>query len=568
MAEENRTIVIWGAGGIGRGFVADLFASAGYRLVLVDQSAALVESLRRRGQYTVVWAEGGGKRTDRTIGGFAAYTTAQRDEVAAAVAAADLVAVAVFPRDFTAVVGQMVPGLVQRQRERPDVPLDVILCTNLAHAGPNFRSLLAAALPADSRAWAGRHVGIVESMVIRMVVEPPAGEAARDPLLVWTNGYPELAVDRHAFRGEIPPVPALRPVDDMRAEEMRKIYTYNTLHAALAYLGALRGHTTIVECLADPTVRADAQGVLQESRRALQAEYGFGDEDMECWLAGVLAQTDNPALGDTVARYGADPRRKLRRSDRLVGPLLLARAHHIPTPHLARALAAALLYRGVEDAGAAHVQEQVAALGLPGAVRTLCELTDEDGDVVSAVVLAYARLERESAWAVRARQAGALAFEYEQVYHGCGQCALAALLDTLGTFEECAAEAVFEAATGLAGGLGLAGDATCGALVGATLVFGMLYPRGRACFDGGRDNKYRTYAMAQRLRQRYLGAYGSITCQDVQRRVLGRPFDLRDPAEREAFEAAGAHRDKCTGVVARAVEWAVEIIGEEQGRDA
>lgn len=166
-------------------------------------------------------------------------------------------------------------------------------------------------------------------------------------------------------------------------------------------------------------------------------------------------------------------------------------------------------------------------------------------------------------WDKRVQEARTLAFQYEREYHGCGQCALAAIVDVLDTFEPCATDAVFEAATGLAGGLGLAGDATCGALVGATLVFGMLYPRRRAAFDGDRDNKYRTYAMAQQLRERYLAAYGSITCHDIHRAVIGRAFDLRDSTERTAFEAAGAHDDKCTGVVARTVEWAMEIIGEQ-----
>ncbi len=43
------TIVIWGAGRIGRGFVADLFADAGYRIVFVDQAEALVADLRGEG---------------------------------------------------------------------------------------------------------------------------------------------------------------------------------------------------------------------------------------------------------------------------------------------------------------------------------------------------------------------------------------------------------------------------------------------------------------------------------------------------------------------------------------
>ncbi len=190
-------------------------------------------------------------------------------------------------------------------------------------------------------------------------------------------------------------------------------------------------------------------------------------------------------------------------------------------------------------------------------------MTEAESDLFSIVAQAYAQLEREAAYDRWAREAEALAFQYEQTYHGCGQCALAAILDTLGKFDACAADAVFEAATGFAGGLGLAGDATCGAFVGATLAFGMLYPRRRANFDGDRENKYRVYSMAQRLRQRYLDAYDSITCRDIHRIVLGRSFNLCDSAERKAFEAAGAHDDKCTGVVARTVLWAMEIIAEE-----
>jgi mannitol-1-phosphate 5-dehydrogenase len=562
-----QTIVIWGAGRIGRGFVADLFDAAGYRIVLVDESEELIERLRQAGRYTVVRAESAEKRGDRVISGFSALTTAQINAVATAVAETDLMAVAVYPKDFPAVVRQLTPGLSLRHEQRLEAPLDIILCANIPHAAVEFRTLLQEAMSPKMRDYAMSHVGIVESLIIRMVADPPAEVQRQDPLLVWTNGYAGFPVDRHGFKGEIPQAPGLRLVDDMRAEETRKLYTYNTFHAALAYHGARHGYEQIVDCMADPAVRAEAEGTLREARVMLQAEHGFTSDDMDRWIEGVLAQTNNPTLRDTVSRYGADPRRKLRRADRLVGPALLARKHGIATPHLIRALAAALLYRNPEDAGATYVQEQLASLGLPGAIRALCELTPDEEDLVAAVARDYDRLHAEDHWADLAQQASTLAFEHEKIYHGCGQCALAAILETLDQFDEAAA-AVFEAATGLAGGLGLVGNSTCAALIGATLVFGMLYPRQRAHFDGDRENKYRTFSMAQRLRQRYLDAYGSIFCHDIHRRVLGRAFDLRDPAEREAFEAAGAHDDKCTSVVARAAQWAVEIIGEEQRKDA
>ena len=343
MSDNN--IVIWGAGRIGRGFIADLFDAAGYHITLVDQSPELIAELRAAGRYTVVCAEGRDQRHDRIIRGFTALSTAQADEITAAVAAADLVAVAVFPQHFPVVAQQIIPGLQRRWAESPGSTLDLIICTNLTHAAAQFRAVFTAALPDELRADAAARVGVVDSLVIRTVVEPPAEERQREPLLVWTNGYAELPVDRHAFRGTPPAIPGIRLVDDMAAEEARKLYTYNMCHAVLAYLGARRGHVLSVACLADPVVRADAEGALDEISRALQAEYGFTADEMARWVATVLRQTDNPTLGDRVARQAADPRRKLRRTDRLVGPALLARKHGIAPAHLARAIAAALLYQ-------------------------------------------------------------------------------------------------------------------------------------------------------------------------------------------------------------------------------
>ena len=415
----ERTILIWGAGRIGRGFVADLFHAAGYRLVLVDESAELIDQLRAAGRYTIVRAESSERRQDVVIAGYRALATAQTEELAEAIARADIVAVAVFPQHFPQVAQQLAPGILRRQAERPNVSLDIILCTNLAHAGPQFRALLHEALlpepgphlltpglrrrPLRSpqargegvREYLEARVGVVETLVIRIVSDPPAHLSEREPLLVWTNGYPELAVDRHAFKGDIPPVSGLRLVDDMRAEETRKLYTYNMVQAALAYWGARRGYHLVVECLADPALRSEAEGALDEVSQALQAEYGFRAAEMARWIEDALAQTNNPALGDTLKRLGADPRRKLKREDRLIGPALLARKHGIQPRCLVRAIAAGLTYDDPGDAGATHVQQQISALGLPAAVREVCGLTEAEADLIEAIVGAYHHLSSE-----------------------------------------------------------------------------------------------------------------------------------------------------------------------------
>lgn len=55
-----------------------------------------------------------------------------------------------------------------------------------------------------------------------------------------------------------------------------------------------------------------------------------------------------------------------------------------------------------------------------------------------------------------ARKGYSLGFEYEKEFHGCSQCALAALMDLLREKDD----RLFRAASGLGGGTGLSGRAT------------------------------------------------------------------------------------------------------------
>jgi mannitol-1-phosphate 5-dehydrogenase len=393
----DKHIVIWGAGRIGRGFIADLFDAAGYHITLVDSSAVCVEHLRAAGKYTVVRAWRPAQYDERVIRGFTVLHVSQVDELAAALVEAALVAVAVFPAAFADVAAGLAPGVERRLVGSVDATLDILMCTNIAHAAHQFRDLLFAALSPGIREPTAARVGIVDTLVIRTATEPPPDALARDPMLVWTNGFPEFPVDRCAFRGELPQGPGIRLVENMAAEEMRKLHTYNMLHAMLAYLGARRGYKLTVECMADPEIRRAAEGALAESSRGLQAEWGFTPAEMDAWIGLGLTFTDNPLLGDQVARHGADPRRKLRRDDRLVGPALLARKHGIPPVYLAQGIAGALLFDPPVDAGASYVRLRIAELGLEAAVRDVCGLTPVEDDLVRMILAAYRELEQAPA---------------------------------------------------------------------------------------------------------------------------------------------------------------------------
>ncbi|MFP4485110.1 MAG: PfkB family carbohydrate kinase [Spirochaetaceae bacterium] len=381
--DAERRIVIWGAGKIGRGFVADLFHQGGYALTFVDAAEDLVSSLRARGRYTVVKLPADAAESRNEISGFEAFSISETSEVDRRVATVPLVAVVVFPAIFDAVATELARGIERRAVERPTEPLDIILCANAAHPAKEFGPLLRQKLTESARSYFDEHVGLAETVILRIGIPPGEDHLQEDPLVVVTNGYPHMPIDETAFRGGFPNVPGLVPTDRIEAEEIRKIYCYNMAHAALGYAGYLKGYTFVSEAGSDPEVASEVNGALKEVAQGLAAEYPFSIEEMEEFIQGVVPYLSNPALPDTVGRVAGDPKRKLRRNDRLIGPALMCRAHSIPPIQLMRIVAKAFLFGDdraslPDDPSAGEVQRLLRLKGIDWCLQELCGLAEEE----------------------------------------------------------------------------------------------------------------------------------------------------------------------------------------------
>lgn len=157
-------------------------------------------------------------------------------------------------------------------------------------------------------------------------------------------------------------------------------------------------------------------------------------------------------------------------------------------------------------------------------------------------------------------KARALAEEYERKCTGCAQSVVAGLLDSLGIEDE--NEGVFKAASGLADGIGLTGDGSCGALTGACMVFGKIFGRERKD-HGDMMKPMRSYLMCKELHADFVERYGSCRCYDIQEKLMGRTYNMYDPEQlQEAFKTGMI--DHCSKVVGNAAGRAAEIILAEE----
>ncbi len=144
--------------------------------------------------------------------------------------------------------------------------------------------------------------------------------------------------------------------------------------------------------------------------------------------------------------------------------------------------------------------------------------------------------------------------KYEQECTGCAQTAVAAIFESLGIWNE----DVFRAASGLADGLGLTGNGSCGALVGSSMVIGYLFGRSREDFKD-MYKPMKSYTLVKKLHDKYVKQYGSCRCFDVQEKTMGRTFNLWNADEmKEAFKAG--MMDNCSTIVGNVAKLATKII--------
>lgn len=195
--EERRMTkeaIVFGAGNIGRGFMGQLFCESGYRVTFVDVDRELVEALNRSGSYRLetVFNE---EVKEYRIGPVRALHASQTEEVAAAVATADIGATAVGAGALRHIAPLLAAGI--RQRAAADrLPLNLIICENLKGAAAAMRELVAGHLPEAELVLLQDRVGFVDTVIGRMVPNPTASMRAADATRIRVEPYKELPVDR------------------------------------------------------------------------------------------------------------------------------------------------------------------------------------------------------------------------------------------------------------------------------------------------------------------------------------------------------------------------------------
>lgn len=365
-----QSLVIFGAGNIGRGFIAPLLSASGYRVQFVDVDNQRITAINQRGHYYVHEVFNQECRTVE-VAPIQGIDAQDAERVGVAIAGADILACAVGLHVLPRIAPAIADGLKRRWQQGGGA-LDILVCENGIDAAQILRDAVMLHVGRSLEKQCDALFGAVRTSIGRMI---PANTDEKS-LDIAVEPYCHLPCDGAAFRAAQPRIPELECTDDFDLHIHKKLYLHNCTHACLAYIGAQRNYQTIPECAADTEIMATVTGCAQEIIEALVMEHGEScRQSCGDMLDDLLYRYTNTALKDTVSRVCRDPARKLAAGDRLLGAAALCLHHNIPSPYLYTCIYAACQYqiddgeeyceqwRKWQQQGAMHVVQQ--ASGLP-----------------------------------------------------------------------------------------------------------------------------------------------------------------------------------------------------------
>jgi len=376
---NNKKIIVFGAGKIGRSFIGQVFNRSGYEVVFVDINKPLINLMNRERQYRVIIKDGDNEETLQ-IRNVKGICLDDEEKVIAELKEAGIVSLSVGQLGLQSAIPIIARALIERRIEYGDVALDIIIAENMRNADMYIREELRNNLPEDYPL--NQLVGLIETSIGKMVPIMTHEDIRVDPLQVFAEPYNRLIVAKNSFKNPIPDVAFLAPKENIKAWVDRKLFIHNLGHAAAAYVG-FQAHPDAVfisDVLEDVKLFQAVRQTMLQAADILQVLYPneFTYQQLEEHIDDLLHRFRNKSLGDTLFRVGCDLYRKLGPEDRLATPLRVALRINKPYHLILNAIEAGISFRGKDQNGNFYPSDELffeeAKKGNRHIIEMICQL--------------------------------------------------------------------------------------------------------------------------------------------------------------------------------------------------
>ncbi|MCX7705677.1 MAG: hypothetical protein N2115_05395 [bacterium] len=324
---NRKKILHFGAGNIGRGFFGQLYYESGYHTVFVDVVDYIIDILNTDKEYPL-WlvAEETEKIMIRNVSGVKIHELEKILNIAKEI---DLISFSVGVNNVKGLIPILKKVIEEKSIKSPNAFLNIIIGENMKSASTVLKQWIAESLDSNAIDYFLNKVGLVETVLSRMIPVVPEELKKQYPLIVLAEPYKSMPVARNMFKGVPPKIKNFLFVENIEIYEVMKLFVHNFTHAAFAYAGYLKGYKFVWEAVLDEKIKNLVHLAYTEIKKAIHSKYGLQNEEIDNYYSDLLVRFSKKALGDTIARVGREPIRKLGKEDRIIGAAKLCEQQNI-----------------------------------------------------------------------------------------------------------------------------------------------------------------------------------------------------------------------------------------------
>lgn len=360
----NKKAVHFGAGKIGRGFIAELLHDSGYEIIFGDVVDEIIDLVNKNHEYPLFLIDH--NYEEKIIDHVSAYSNIkEEDKLIDEMCDAEIITTSVMATNLSKVAPLIARGLKKRLEQGKEKAI-VMACEN-AIMGTDIlkKAILETRILTKEQI---ESIGVfpntaVDRMVFGGVHNGKEGIEVGDAF--------ELVIEKNKLVDpDSEPIKGAEYVDDIMMYLQRKIYIINCGHAIAGYYGqALKGYDIVQDSLRDPELLPQIREAMLESASALEKKYGFTHESLVEYMETMMVKRfTTPGVVDPISRVSREPIRKIAPNDRIMGPANNCEEYGLDNTYLLKGVACALKFHAEGDIQAEELQSYIKDNGVEAAI--------------------------------------------------------------------------------------------------------------------------------------------------------------------------------------------------------
>ena len=346
--------VHFGAGNIGRGFIGEILFKNGFHIDFVDVNNQIIHALNEKSKYEIEIAQEGQPRIE--IANVAGINSKEHPEqVIEAIQKADIITTAIGPNILPFIAELLAKGIEARRVAGNTQALDVMACENMIGGSQFLYQEVKKYLRPEGLTFTEKYIGFPNAAVDRIV---PV-QSHEDPLFVVVEPFNEWVVETSRLKNPGLRLEEVHYEEDLEPFIERKLFSVNSGHATLAYIGAHYGAKTILEAL-------------------LIAKWNINEQELKNYHEVIMQRFENPFIVDDIRRVARTSIRKLGYDERFIRPIRELKERGLSYENLLKTVGYAFDYRDVNDEESVRLGELLAKQSVKEVVIQVTGLDDQE----------------------------------------------------------------------------------------------------------------------------------------------------------------------------------------------